>query len=56
MSDGAGAAEAPPAGEAVPKRTRELLFAVCRFLEGGPCAEAAAVLRSEMERKEVRFS
>ena len=55
MSDGAGAAEAPAAASlAVPKRTRELLFAVCRFLEGGPCAEAGAVLRSEMERQQVR--
>jgi hypothetical protein len=56
MSDGAGAAEAPAAASlAVPKRTRELLFAVCRFLEGGPCAEAGAVLRSEMERQQVRI-
>lgn len=51
MSDGTPAAASPAA--AVPKRTRELLFAVCRFLEGGPCTEAATVLRREIEQNEV---
>lgn len=54
MSEGAPAAASPAA--AVPKQTRELLFAVYRFLEGGPCTEAATVLRREIEQNEVGVS
>lgn len=41
---------------AVPTKTRELYFAVAKFLSGGPCQDAAKALLREITENQVPFS
>jgi hypothetical protein len=41
---------------AVPTKTRELYFAVAKFLSGGPCQDAANALLREITENQVPFS
>lgn len=57
VDEGGPAVQATDEAEPPPRAcqsTRELYFAVARFLAGGPCQEAAEALIREISENEVR--